>query len=242
MALLFVVSALGCQRQIRFDEPVPGAGVDGSPDPSTDDAATGSARDAATDRPVTSDGALPADAVSSSDTASSPDTTSSSDARRDGAPADVPLAPDVAADVASSPDLAVDRALTPDRPPPDMAPPGCPGLCSPWSPQCQTGIGCDSDCDNGATCTGSCGINCGARCRGTSDCTVSAADNADLECREGSNCGFVLASGNVRCRESAECNVHCLGPCNLTCEGATCTLRCASDPAPHSANSGGRCN
>jgi hypothetical protein len=217
------VFALGCQREIRFDDPLPPA--DAPAPPPSDDAG---ARDDASpvDAPSAADRAidLPPDRVADSTAA---------DRAVDVA------APDVAPADAAPRDAAADRSLD-SRP--DMAPVVCQGLCTPWSPQCPTGAGCDSDCDNGDTCNGTCGSSCAARCRGNSDCTVTAGTAADLECREGSSCSFVLTSGSIRCRESADCTIRCLGPCTVDCEGSRCSLQCATDSAPHTVGDDGRCN
>jgi hypothetical protein len=149
-----------------------------------------------------------------------------------GLPVDAPFAAaDLrpAADVAPRLDRAPDLVAQPN--PVDSGEmPGAPLVG--WNVNQCVNPGCNLECRDNPSCSGSCGATCLARCRNSTSCSLTTAANANLECRETSACDFVISGGTVRCREAAQCNVRCLGPCTVNCEDANCELQCAADAAP----------
>jgi hypothetical protein len=155
----------------------------------------------------------------------------------------LPPPPDTASDLPPPPDAAAETvpanvpANVPDAPAERPAPPDGAdcfvGLCG-WEQESScSATSCELECEDGDTCSGSCGNSCSARCREQARCSLTAGAAPDLECRERSTCAFVVgAGGQVRCREGASCTVRCLGACSLDCEDATCRLQCAADNAP----------
>jgi hypothetical protein len=140
-----------------------------------------------------------------------------------GPPDAAPPLPDAAPDLGLEPDLPGDRPPTQDA--------DCyVGLCG-WRQEACTATGCELDCEERATCTGSCGTNCNARCESGSRCSLTGGDRSDLECR-GADCSFVAGpASEIRCRDGGRCALRCLGPCTLDCEDAVCQVQCPTDTA-----------
>ncbi len=114
-----------------------------------------------------------------------------------------------------------------------------------FRPACGAGtFGCDLNCQQDATCTGTCGDSCNGECGSGARCTITAGNSANLSCLGGTctlsggaganvhctaaaSCTATVGqSGRVSCDDGAVCHITCASSCMLSCTGATCDYTC----------------